>query len=112
MNGSPILTSPFRPSTLYWRLGEKGELTDTAIEGRRPSATCVPFAPPTASTVQAELLLYENEREGLAFRQNGLVNRVRDSVDAWKLLGLDTSPSACAPNDRQIVPLEAQEISA
>src|SRR4051812_23062826 len=87
MDQNPILNSPFKEPGHYWRLGERGELTQAVLDGRRPSATYVPVAQASATSAQSELLLDEADREGRGFRQNALVNRIRAQVADWRRRG-------------------------
>ncbi|HLM73955.1 MAG TPA: DEAD/DEAH box helicase family protein, partial [Polyangiaceae bacterium] len=75
---NPILNSPFLEPTRHFAFTAEG-ITDTVLEGRRPSSYFIPTPPPKKSAqVTIGEVLQERREEIL------LVNGLRDRVSAWR----------------------------
>ncbi|WP_437515157.1 BPTD_3080 family restriction endonuclease [Sorangium sp. So ce1099] len=75
---NPILNSPFHEPTRHFAFTAEG-ITDTVIEGRRPSSYFIPIPQPKKSTQLTIGEVLQERREEIA-----LVNGLRDRVSRWR----------------------------
>ena len=84
---NPILNSPYSAPERHWELTDEGGFSETVRDGRRRSVYYVPVAPKVRKSSQAELDFSIEDAAGRAFRENALVNGVREQVDRWRREG-------------------------
>ncbi|RZU77623.1 type III restriction enzyme [Micromonospora kangleipakensis] len=80
---NPILNSPFDRPSRHWKFDDDG-ITDTVMEGRRPSAY---FVPVPASRRRGGQLSLPMEWTSDRLRPNDQVNQIRPKVDRWRDAG-------------------------
>ncbi|MDI1442408.1 DEAD/DEAH box helicase family protein [Polyangium sp. 6x1] len=75
---NPILNTPFAEPTRHFEFTAEG-ITDTIVEGRRPSSYFIPIPQPKKGKQQLELSLEPEERHEIF-----LVNGLRERVSRWR----------------------------
>lgn len=87
---NPIINSPFREPTRYFKFDEDG-ITNIQVEGRRPSSYFVPIANPKKKGKQNTLeTQWTKDRE----KESDDINRIRQRVSIWRQKGWpDVTPT-------------------
>jgi len=80
---NPILNSPFREPSKFFRVDPKTGITNTIETGRRPSTFLIPVPQTKNRDLTSEL--FPEERD----RPNTLVNELRGLVNTWRKSGYE-----------------------
>ncbi len=78
---NPIINSPFKEPTRYFRFSDEG-ITNDVVKGRRTSSYFVPIAKPKKKGVNQ--LHFETEWTSDRIEENKLVNDIRRHIDMWR----------------------------
>ena len=84
---NPILNSPYDYPRRHWKMDADNKPTGEINSSRRPSSNRTPIVTPRAkgkgnSAIQQDLFL--DTSEGVDYRENELINRIRAEVDRWR----------------------------
>lgn len=80
---NPILNSPYDYPRRHWETDNGNQPTGKIKEMRRPSSLCSPI-PVTRGVKPRGDDLFDEERDGVTYQQNELINSIRAKVDAWR----------------------------
>ncbi len=78
---NPIINSPFKEPTRYFRFSDEG-ITNDVVDGRRTSSYFVPIAKPKKKG--ANQLHFETEWTQDRIEENKFVNDIRRRIAAWR----------------------------
>ncbi|MBP5543647.1 MAG: DEAD/DEAH box helicase family protein [Kiritimatiellae bacterium] len=83
----PILNSPYEYPSRHWEMDADNRPTGVVVERRRESSNRTPIASPRSKGKDAEFLqgdLFNEVVDDIAYRENALINAIRDEVAAWR----------------------------
>ena len=87
----PVVNSPYKIPSRHWELDESGQPTNKIIDKRRRVSFISPIPKPRKGKGTLPVLVFDEEAsrleaEGQQYELTQTINRVRDSVDRWRIL--------------------------